>query len=207
MKNKKIIIIIPARGGSKRIFKKNIKKICGQPMIYWPLMQLSKFFKPSQIIVSTDSKEIKKIVERKGIEVPFLRPQELADDYTSSTDVVRHSLNWYEKNFYKVDYVIMIYPTAVLLNLKDIKNAYKSLVSDKNCDLIFSGTNYMFPIQRSFFIDKKGYAKMHNPKYFKTRSQDLPEAMHDAGQFYIFKSSILRKGKDFPDISLIHLKF
>ena len=92
-----LLIIIPARGGSKRIPRKNIKEICGQPMIYWPLMELSKKFSPNQILVSTDSSEITSIIEKKGIKIPFIRPDSLSDDFTGTMPVATHALSWFEK--------------------------------------------------------------------------------------------------------------
>ena len=138
---KNTLVIIPARGGSKRIPNKNIKMIFGNPMIYWPLMELKKLFKSEDILISTDSKTIKSIVEKKGIKVPFIRPKTLSDDFTGTDDVISHALNWYE-NFYslKVDYVLTVYPTAVLLSSQDLLVAFKTLKLNPKCDSIMSAT-------------------------------------------------------------------
>jgi pseudaminic acid cytidylyltransferase len=186
------LVILPARGGSKRIPKKNIKKICGQPMIYWPLRELSKLFSSSQILVSTDDQEIIQAVSDKGLKVPFIRPKTLSDDFTGTMDVATHALDWYEKNVAAVDYVLMVYPTAVLLNVDDIRSAYRTLMNDTECGSVFSATNFVFPIQRAFYQNSDGYAAMFHPDNYSKRSQDLTEAFHDAGQFYLCRSKTVR---------------
>jgi len=196
VKANNLLIIVPARGGSKRIPQKNIKNICGQPMIYWPLMELSKEFLSSQILVSTDNSEVISSVEKKGIKVPFVRPQSLSDDFTGTMAVATHALAWFEKNVSAVDYVLVVYPTAVLLNINDISTAFSFLKNDENCDCVMSATNFVFPIQRAMFQNSEGYAQMFKPENLMSRSQDLVEAMHDAGQFYLYRSRAVRAGKD-----------
>ena len=189
MNTKSLLIIIPARGGSKRIPHKNIKEICGQPMIYWPLMELSKKFSSNQILISTDSLDVITCVEKKGIKVPFIRPDSLSDDFTGTTPVATHALAWFEQNVAIVNYVLIIYPTAVFLDINDISSAFSLLKQDAECSLVMSATNFSFPIQRAVFQNNKGYAEMFEPENALIRSQDLPEAMHDAGQFYWAKAS------------------
>jgi len=206
MKYKNVLVIIPARGGSKRIVKKNIKEICGQPMIFWPLQQLTKIFLSSQIIVSTDDNNIKELVEKKGIKVPFKRPKELSDDYTGTTDVARHALIWFENNIKSVDYVLIVYPTAVLLNKSDIELAFSYLQNDKDCDYVFSATTFPFPIQRAVFENEHGYVSSFNSDNYKKRSQDLKETFHDAGQFYFFKANSLKNTFNFNNSNAKILK-
>jgi len=196
---KSTLVVIPARGGSKRIPNKNIKEIFGQPMIFWPLSVLSKLFLPANVVVSTDSDKIKAIVETKGLKVPFIRPEELSDDHTGTTKVVQHALDWYEKNVCKVDFVLTIYPTAVLLTEEDIFTAMESLCNDEECDTIMSATSFPFPIQRALYTNENGYANMFEPINYPVRSQDLIEAHHDAGQFYLSKAEAVRNGKLFPN--------
>ena len=191
----KVLVVIPARGGSKRIRNKNIKQICGQPMIYWPLMELQKFCNAENILVSTDSKLIKSTVERKGLKVPFIRPKNLSDDYTGTVPVVTHALSWFEECIKKVDYVLTVYPTAVLLREKDIHSAMIKLRNDKSCDTVMSATNFSFPIQRAVFENTDGYAEMLEPQHYSTRSQDLVDAKHDAGQFYLSRVAVIREGR------------
>ena len=189
------LVVIPARGGSKRIPNKNIIHIYGQPMIYWPLAELSKLFNSKNVLVSTDSDEIKSMVETKGLKVPFKRPDKLSDDITGTTEVAKHALEWYEKNVRKVDYVLMVYPTAVLLFEKDICEAMNSLCNDNKCDSVMSATSFSYPIQRAVFENKNGFAEMFQPENYPFRSQDLIEAKHDAGQFYLSKVEAVRGGK------------
>ena len=188
------LVILPARGGSKRIPNKNIKTIYGQPMIYWPLMVISKMFDAKKVLVSPDSELIKKTVEKKGLKVPFIRPASLSDDYTGTAPVITHALDWYEKNVNKVKYVLTIYPTAVMLSEKDIVSAMKILSKDKNCDSVMSASKFSFPIQRAVYENKNGYAQMFEPQNYSKRSQDLTEAIHDAGQFYLSKVNTVRNG-------------
>ena len=188
------LVVIPARGGSKRIPNKNIKSICGQPMIYWPLMELRKIFKAENVLVSTDSNLIKVTVEQKGLKVPFIRPKSLSDDFTGTVPVANHALSWYEQNVKEVDYVLTVYPTALLLREEDICSAMATLRDDKSCDSVMSASNFSFPIQRAVFENSDGYAEMFQPQHYSTRSQDLIEAKHDAGQFYLSRASSLRDG-------------
>lgn len=192
---KNLLIIIPARGGSKRIPYKNIIPICGQPMIYWPLNELTKGFKLEEILISTDDQKIATVVEKLGIKISFIRPKNLSDDFTGTMPVATHALNWYEKNVKKTDFVLIVYPTALMLDIQNIFKAIQILKFDKNCDLVMSVTDYPSPIQRSLFLDKNGYGQMFYPKFYQTRSQDLTTSYHDAGQFYIWKSKSLKEKK------------
>lgn len=193
MINENTLVIIPARGGSKRIPKKNIKVICGQPMIHWPLKELLKLFSSEQILISTDDPEIVKTVTSEGVEVPYRRPEALSDDYTGTMEVATHALQWHEENVSVVDYVLIVYPTAVLLDIEDINSAYEILSVDDACDCVFSATSFPFPIQRAVFENEERYVSMFQPENFATRSQDLVEALHDAGQFYLCRSESVRR--------------
>lgn len=190
----KVLVVIPARGGSKRIPNKNIKLMLGQPMIYWPLMELSKFINAENVLVSTDSELIKSTVEKKGLNVPFMRPASLSDDFTGTVPVVTHTLKWYEENIEVVDYVLTVYPTAVLLREEDVRSAMTQLIEDNDCDSVMSATNFAFPIQRAVFEDDQSYATMFEPENYSRRSQDLIEAKHDAGQFYLSRAESVRNG-------------
>tara|TARA_B110000971_G_scaffold215397_1_gene248770 strand:+ start:1503 stop:2198 length:696 start_codon:yes stop_codon:yes gene_type:complete len=195
MKKNNILVIVPARGGSKRIPKKNIKKIGNKPMIEWPIKELLNTFRKDQILVSTDDLKIKKICEKLGLKVPFLRPKKLSDDKTGTIDVANHALKWFEDNFFLADYVLIVYPTAIFLKTKDIKLAINKINKYKKCQCVFSASTFSYPIQRSFYIDSKNNVKMFQPKYYKSQSQDLTEAFHDAGQFYLCRSSVIRGKK------------
>ena len=186
--NKKIIAIVPARRGSKRIPQKNVKHFYGKPIIKWPLEVLKQSKIIDEIIISTDCEDVISISEEMGIKVPFLRPKELSDDITGTAAVIKHALEWYIQNKGNVDYVLTVYPTAVFLRNEDIIEAYEMIKNDEN-DIIFTGTEYAYPIQRAVFLDENKKVKMFEPKHMITRSQDLKKSYHDAGQFYFAKSS------------------
>ena len=152
----------------------------------------SKIFNRENVLVSTDSEVIKDYVERKGVNVPFIRPENLSDDFAGTAAVVKHALEWFEANVKKVEYVLTVYPTAVLINEEDIRAAIKLLTEDDECDSVMSATNFGFPIQRALFENDEGYAEMFEPRYYSARSQDLIEAKHDAGQFYLNRASSVR---------------
>ncbi len=179
----KCIAIIPARGGSKRIPRKNIKLFFGKPLISYSIKLAldSKLF--SKVIVSTDDKQIAKIAKEYGAEVPFLRPSELADDYTPSQDVISHALDFLKSEGHEFDYLCTIYATAPLLQVKYLKQGLKEL-KNSNAHMSFAVASMPFPIQRTFKITKENRCKMFNPENFLKRSQDLEEAFQDAGQFY-----------------------
>jgi pseudaminic acid cytidylyltransferase len=182
------IAVIPARGGSKRIPRKNIKIFCGQPMISWPIEVAKKSELFDHIIVSTDDEEIAEIARSFGAEVPFKRPEKLSDDHSGTTSVIAHAVDEMNKKGLKPDMVCCIYPTSVFFTLNDLKKGYK-ILSDKNCAYAFSVTDFEYSIFRSFRKRKDGRLEMFFPKYYESRSQDLPNALHDAAQFYWGKAN------------------
>jgi len=179
----KAIAIIPARGGSKRIPKKNIKKFFGKPLIAYSIeiALASNLFE--KVIVSTDDEKIAKIAKEYGAEVPFIRPPKLSDDFASTQDVINHAISYLEKQGERYEYICTIYATAPLLQKEYLIQGYKKL---KSSDAInsFSVTSMPFPIQRTFKLNDEGRCKMFTPQYYNSRSQDLEEAYQDAGQFY-----------------------
>ena len=191
MRTQNVLAIIPARGGSKRIPKKNIKEFCGKPMIGWPLSVLKNGNIADEIIVSTDSEEIAQIAERFGAKVPFMRPCKLADDFTGTSAVVKHAVEWHLEHIGSIDYVLTVYPTAVFLSQKDLENAFNMLQSS-DCEIVFSGAEYPFPIQRAVYLDEQKRVSMFQPEHYSSRSQDLVKAYHDAGQFYFSKLSAVQ---------------
>ena len=182
------LCVIPARGGSKRIPKKNIKDFCGKPIIAWSIQAAFESDCFDKIIVSTDSEEIAEISRKFGAEVPFKRPEELSNDFIGTTPVIKHAIEWVNDNLYEVDYACCIYATAPFIEPYFIKKGFSKLIHE-NAKYAFSVTTYNFPIQRALKITKKGKMKMLYPENFKKRSQDLVETYHDAGQFYWGKSS------------------
>lgn len=182
------VAIIPARGGSKRIPRKNVKPFCGKPMIAWSIEAAiqSKCF--DRILVSTDEEEIASTARRFGAETPFLRPQALSGDYTGTTVVIAHAIEWLQARQVVIDLACCIYATAPFIQVKDIK-ASLDRIETVDADYCFSVTRYPFPIQRSMRITKAQRCEMFQPEMFNQRSQDLEEAYHDAGQFYWGKAS------------------
>ena len=177
------VAIIPARGGSKRIPRKNIKDFHGKPLIAYSIeiALASKLF--DKVIVSTDDEEIASIAQSYGAKVPFLRPKELSDDFTGTGAVVEHVVRYMKEEGEKFDFVCTIYATAPLLQEKYLREGFQAL-KKSNAHMAFAVTSMPFPIQRTFKITKNERCKMFTPEYFETRSQDLDEAYQDAGQFY-----------------------
>jgi len=179
----KSIAIIPARGGSKRIPKKNIKTFFGKPLIAYSVQTAleSKLF--DKVVVSTDDDEIASIARKYGAEVPFMRPKTLSDDFTNTDDVIKHTLEWLKAEGETFELACTIYATAPLLQSKYLKEGYDALRNSTAVNA-FSATSMPFPIQRTFKITDEGRCEMFTPEHYMTRSQDLEEAYHDAGQFY-----------------------
>jgi pseudaminic acid cytidylyltransferase len=177
------IAIIPARGGSKRIPQKNIRDFLGKPIISYSIeiAKESKLFE--RIIVSTDDNEIAETATKYGAEVPFVRPSNLSDDYTGTHDVVGHAVKWLIDSGIKVENVCSIYPTAPLIQKKDLAKGF-DLIKSGEWESVFAATKFSYPIFRSFHFTENGGLKMFFPDHYHSRSQDLVEAMHDAGQFY-----------------------
>ena len=179
------LLIIPARGGSKRIPRKNIKNFHGKPIIEWTINESKKLKNFERFIVSTDDNEIAKISKSAGFEIPFLRPKNLSEDYVNTRDVIIHSIQFFKKKNIEFKNICCLYPTSPLLKSDDISKALKKLDESKKDIYIFSATKYSHPIQRSFYIGKNGISKMVFPECSNKRTQDLEPAFHDAGQFYI----------------------
>lgn len=177
------VAIIPARGGSKRIPRKNIKEFCGKPMIAWSIEAALESDCFDRVIVSTDDEEIAAVARQHGAETPFMRPAKLSDDYTGTIPVIRHAVEWLADNGCAVSQACCIYATAPFVSPEDLKRGQQLLESEA-CSYAFSVTSYAFPIQRAICITGGGRVAMFNPEHFQTRSQDLEEAWHDAGQFY-----------------------
>lgn len=188
------LAVIPARGGSKRIPRKNIKPFCGKPMIARSIEAALASGCFDRVIVSTDDAEIADVARQYGAQVPFMRPAELSDDYTGTVPVIRHAVDWFIANDEAPEQVCCIYATAPFVSGEDIRRGLEALTSD-NCDYAFSVTSYAFPIQRAIRITSLGRVEMFHPEHFNTRSQDLEEAYHDAGQFYWGRALAWQEGR------------
>ena len=177
------IAVIPARGGSKRIPRKNIREFAGKPMIAHSIECALRSGIFERVIVSTDDEEIGRISKSCGAEVPFIRPQELSDDHTGTTEVIAHAVKWLQSQGAIVSAVCCIYATAPFIRQDDLRQGL-TILETGNWQYVFSATTFAFPIFRSFRKTSEGGLEMVFPEHFKTRSQDLPETLHDAGQFY-----------------------
>ena len=196
---KNAIAIIPARGGSKRIPRKNIKDFFGKPLIAYSIEVALKSNLFEKVIVSTDDEEIANVAIKYGAIVPFIRPKELSDDFTGTGAVVNHTLEYLKQNNEEYDFVCTVYATAPFLDEKYLIEGFEEL-QNSNAKIAFSCTSMPFPIQRTFKITKDKRCKMFWPENFMKRSQDLEEAYQDAGQFYWdnqkIKSNEITFGKD-----------
>lgn len=177
------LAVIPARGGSKRIPRKNIKSFCGKPMIAWSIEAAQRSNCFDSIIVSTDDAEIAEVAKHYGASVPFVRPAELSDDHTGTIPVIRHAIEWFSNSGQAVDEACCLYATAPFVSPDDIASGLAAL-DDVSVDYAFSVTSFEFAIQRAIRITDRDRVEMFDADHFNTRSQDLEEAYHDAGQFY-----------------------
>ena len=177
------IAIIPARGGSKRIPNKNIKHFAGKPIIAYSIEAAKASGIFDKILVSTDSERIAQTAKEFGAEVPFMRPIQLSDDFTPTAPVLLHALKWLEKKRMHAKFACCIYATAPFVKPEYIKKGFNLIVSNK-ASCAFSVTSFPFSIFRALNIKESGCLEMFWPEHENTRSNDLPKAYHDAGQFY-----------------------
>ena len=177
------VAVIPARGGSKRIPNKNIKLFAGKPIIAYSIEAAKHAGIFDRIVVSTDSEHIAQVARRFGAEVPFLRPAELSDDHTPTAPVVAHTLHWLAASGCPAEHVCCIYATAPFVQPEYVTEGYH-LLTAQQVSSVFSVTSFPFPIFRALKMAEDGHMAMFWPEYELTRSNDLPAAYHDAGQFY-----------------------
>lgn len=188
------IAVIPARGGSKRIPRKNIKPFSGKPMIAWSIEAAKSSGLFDRIIVSTDDAEIAEVAKQWGAEVPFMRPEALSNDHAGTTPVIAHATQWALAQGMDVEAVCCIYATAPFVQVDDLKRGWEALESG-DWDYAFTVTDFSAPIFRAFRQTKEGGIEMFYPEHFAARSQDLPVALHDAGQFYWGRPAAWIEGK------------
>jgi len=188
------LAVIPARGGSKRIPRKNIKLFGGLPMIAWSIRAAveSKCF--DRIIVSTDDDEIAQVAREYGADAPFIRPAELSDDHAGTIPVIAHAIEWQRRHGLGATVVCCVYATAPFVSANDLQRGLETLNST-GADFALSVTSFPFPIQRAVRITDEQRLEMFQPEHFKTRSQDLEDAWHDAGQFYWGRADAWLRGE------------
>ncbi len=187
------LAIIPARGGSKRIPRKNIRNFCGKPMIVHSIEAARESGCFQHIVISTDDAEIAHIAVEHGAEVPFTRPAELSDDHTGTRPVIQHAIKEAERNFGPFDYVCSIYATAPFLRASDLQKGLTQIRSQK-ADFAVSVASFPYPIQRALRFTGEGHIRMFHPENAQVRSQKLEEAYHDAGQFYWGRTTAFMDG-------------
>ena len=192
MKN---ICIIPARGGSKRIPRKNIKLFMGKPIMAYSIEAALKSGIFDEVMVSTDDEEFAKIAEQYGANVPFMRSEKTSNDYAITVEVIEEVLSMYKERGNTFDVVCCLYSTAPFVTPNRLKEAFSMINED--ADAAFTVVEYSFPIQRSHRIDNNGYIKMIQPEHYASRSQDLEKTYHDAGQFYFAKISSFNTERTF----------
>ncbi len=177
------IAIITARGGSKRIPRKNIRPFCGKPMIAWSIEVAIQSACFEHVIVSTDDEEIAEISVKYGAKVPFLRPAELADDFTHAHVAARHMLEWALKELGQFKYLAHIYPTSPMLTVSDIHMGHTLMLEGK--DFAYTAQKISFPIYQVVTENEIGvFENLFPPEKASMRSQDMPDAYIDAGQLY-----------------------
>lgn len=190
MAEKRKIAIITARGGSKRIPKKNIKEFCGLPIIAYSIRTALGSGLFDEVMVSTDSEEIAETAKRFGANVPFMRSADNSDDYATTEDVILEVLQRYMELGTEYDYVCCIYPTAPFVTEAALAEAMAKMEKYEP-SVVIPLVQFSYPPQRCFVVDDRGYARFKYPQYVRTRSQDLEKQYHDAGQFYIYNSDRL----------------
>ncbi|WP_088330244.1 pseudaminic acid cytidylyltransferase [Lacimicrobium sp. SS2-24] len=178
------LAIIPARGGSKRIPDKNIKHFCGKPLIAYSIEAARASGLFEKVVVSTDSEKVANVAREWGAEVPFMRPQELADDFTGTSAVVVNAIQECRKLGINPELVCCVYATAPLLQQRYLQEGFEALSKQSEKHYAFSVTEFAFPVQRALIKSDNGGVEPMFPEFIAKRSQDLPEALHDAGQFY-----------------------
>lgn len=188
----KRIAVITARGGSKRIPKKNIKDFCGKPILAYSIEAALQSQLFDEVMVSTDSQEIADIAIEYGASVPFMRSEATANDFATTNDVLVEVFTEYEKRGQKFDEAVCIYPTAPFITAKKLQDAVR-IMEEEKADTLTPVVRFSFPPQRAFVI-REGSLEYQFPEYAPKRSQDLEPIYHDCGQFYVMKVENVLKG-------------
>lgn len=194
------IAVIPARAGSKRIPKKNIKIFMGKPIIAWSIEAALRSELFDQVVVSTDSLEIAAIAREYGASIPFLRPDNISDDFSTTTDVMGHAANFFANINPAINLLCCIYPAAPFIDVEDLKKG-NEIISNGTWDYVFSASGYSSAVHRSFIKNDDNQVKMLFPENLNVRSQDLPIVYYDAAQFYWGRLTAWLEAKKIFDIN------
>lgn len=196
------LCVIPARGGSKRIPRKNIREFCGKPMIAWSIAAARDSHCFDRILVSTDDAGIADLARAYGAEAPFVRPPDLSNDQATTVPVIAHAIGWQATHGSAADWVCCLYATAPFVQAEDLRAGLHLLQAEVALDYVFTCAHYPAPIQRALTLNTLGRVVMFNPEHELTRSQDLAPAFHDAGQFYWGKAqSFLQERQIYSAVS------
>jgi len=182
------VAIIPARGGSKRIPRKNLKNFCGKPMITYAIKAAKESGRFDRIVVSTDDSEIAEVAKQEGAEVPFLRSADLSCDHAGTLAVVNDGIRRLLSSGVGLGTIACIYPTVPLLDGVTLNRAFDTFLESPKSFLL-AATAFDYPVQRGFRFSQEEGLQMLYPDEYETRSQDLPVIYHDAGQFYLASES------------------
>ena len=189
----KKVAIITARGGSKRIPRKNIKEFCGKPILAYSIQAALEAGVFDTVMVSTDDEEIAEIAKKYGAEVPFYRSEKTANDYATTADVILEVIEEYEKLGQFFDMVCCIYPTAPFLTADKLKDAVQKL-ENSDADTLIPVVAFSYPVQRALVIREEKLV-FEYPEFLDSRSQDLEPHYHDVGQFYVLKTEAFKKSR------------
>ena len=189
------VAIITARGGSRRIPGKNIREFCGKPIIAYSIEAAIKSGLFEEVMVSTDSEEIAETARNYGASIPFMRSEQTSNDYATTDDVVLETVTRYQEMGIVYDYVCCIYPTAPLISVKRLREAFRLLEENREADSVLPVVRFSFPPQRGMII-RSGYVDYQWPENAMKRSQDLETIYHDCGSFYLCRTASLMKNKE-----------
>lgn len=199
------LAVITARGGSKRIPRKNIRNFCGKPIIAYSIEAALTSNLFDEVMVSTDDEEIAEISRKYGAKVPFFRSPETSNDYAATMDVLKEVTGVYEGMGYMFDYLCCIYPTAPFVNEQKLKKGFETL-KESGLDMLIPVVKFEYPPQWGLTINGDGFLKHCSPEYVNVRSQDLEPLYHDAGQFQWYDiKQCMHSGKEHLSISTIIL--
>lgn len=185
------LLVIPARGGSVRVPRKNVRAFFGKPVLAWTLETALESGCFSDVVVSTEDDDIRRIALEHGASVPFVRPAALADDTTGTRDVIRHATEMWARDHGPPSLVGCLYPTAALVHVSDLRRAVATIEGDASIARLTSVVPFEHPAQRALRIGPDGRLEMLDPATASMRTQDLEPTYRDAGQFYFWRTDVL----------------
>jgi pseudaminic acid cytidylyltransferase len=189
----KVLGVVPARGGSMRIPRKNLKNFCGKPILAYSIEAMISANIFDDVMVSTEDEEIANLAVQYGASVPFFRPSELADATTGLAAVLLDVISTYRQTGKDIGTVCCVLPTAPLITVEDLQNSWQIISKKTSYDAVISITRFSYPIQRALELNEEGILRMIDDRFYRCRTQDLEPRYHDAGQLYWIKADVLRR--------------